>query len=111
MGKKHITCPICGTEIPVTAGVVNKLGRKSYDIDFPFVCKALRVCQGNFSAAARLITEKTGQNVSPGFVQNRIQRARKIKEGILSNPEKGKEGKEDRKCRATDVLGRYNPGE
>ncbi len=87
MTENYIICPKCGTEIPVTTGVVNKLGRKSYDIDFPIVCKALQVCRGNYSAAARFITEKTGQMVTPGFVQNRIQRAGKTKEEILKKEE------------------------
>lgn len=104
MTKTFITCPECGAEIPVTTGVVNKLGRKSYDIDFPIICKALQACQGNYSAAARFITEKTGQKVTPGFVQNRIQRASKTKAEILSIPEKRKGEKEAGKEKGLTII-------
>ena len=64
----------------------NKIGRKRYAVPFAIVCKALQACCGNYSAAARWIFEETGINVSPGFVQTRMQREDKTLEDILGQP-------------------------
>lgn len=52
----------------------NSIGRKRFNIPLANICKALRVAKGNYSDAARLITKEFKTQVSPGFVQIRIQR-------------------------------------
>ncbi len=61
------------------------IGRKSYNIPFTIICKALERVNNSdgkgWSEAARLITEETGIKVSPAFVMVRMQR-----ETALQNP-------------------------
>lgn len=61
----------------------NPIGRPRKNVDFTIVCKAIRDSKGNYSQAARLITDNTGVEVTPGFVQLRIARAGWTKESIL----------------------------
>lgn len=49
------------------------IGRPKRNIDFNKVLEAYQLGHGNYSAAARFLTEKTGQKVAPGYVWNIIQ--------------------------------------
>lgn len=71
----EITCPECGKVF-----IVNIVGRKSYNVDFTNVCKALqdtlrRDGKPNYTMAAKKVSEGLGRDVTPGFVHNRITRA------------------------------------
>lgn len=72
----YITCPNCGTKIPVAT---SRLGRKSYNIPFTKVCKALRVTKKrcgspNYSGAAKWLEREDGRTISPAYVWMRIER-------------------------------------
>ena len=74
----HITCPTCGTNIPIPT---NAMGRKSYGIPFTKVCKALQACCGNYSATARWLMDETGINkLTPAFVWMRVKREANARE-------------------------------
>jgi len=78
----HITCPTCGTQIPIAS---NRLGRKSYNIPFTKVCKALQVTlkgdgSPNYSAAAQWLGREDGRGISPAFIWMRIKREAEARE-------------------------------
>jgi DNA invertase Pin-like site-specific DNA recombinase len=60
------------------------IGRKSYDIPFVKVCKALIDAKGNLTHAAVLLNTECSKKVSPGFVLSRITRAGFSKADVLS---------------------------
>jgi DNA invertase Pin-like site-specific DNA recombinase len=59
------------------------IGRKSYNIPFSNICKALQLCVGNYSEAARYLSKKYDKVISPGFVFSRIKRAGMTKDQAL----------------------------
>jgi DNA invertase Pin-like site-specific DNA recombinase len=59
------------------------IGRKSYDIPFSNICKALQLCSGSYSEAARYLSKKYDRPISPGFVFSRIKRAGMSKDQAL----------------------------
>ena len=59
------------------------IGRKSYDIPLENVCKAVQDSCGNYSKAARTLSEEFGKTVTPGFVLSRLKRASITKEALL----------------------------
>ena len=68
-----IKCPNCGHEIKGP----NKPGRKRYNVDFNNISKALQKAfsdtgQINQSHAARILSEKLGRRITPGFISNRM---------------------------------------
>ena len=74
-----VKCPGCGKEF-----VVGGLGRKRLPVALAFVCKALQLCAGNYSEAARVVSNELGEKVSPGFVMSRIKRAGLTKEDVIN---------------------------
>lgn len=60
-----------------------RIGRKRLPIDITNICKAFCACKGNYSEAARLLTEQTGIKVSPGFIQIRISRQGLNKDEVM----------------------------
>ena len=68
-----IQCPSCGNSI-----TVNHLGRKSYNIAFTKVCKALVATKNkdgspNYSAAARWLASEQDRTISSGYIWTQIQ--------------------------------------
>lgn len=68
-----IKCPNCGHNLVVSV----PSGRKCYDINFNNISKAIQAGAGssgilNQSAAARILSEKLGKRITPGFISNRI---------------------------------------
>jgi DNA invertase Pin-like site-specific DNA recombinase len=66
------------------------IGRPRKDVDFKIICKA--VCdssvkdpKGSYSEAARIIKNKTGIEVTPGFVQLRLNRQGLTKEQVINS--------------------------
>ena len=75
-----IKCPKCGYEIEGP----NKPGRKSYDIDFNNISKALQeglsdAGRINQSNAARILSEELGRRITPGFISNRINKEAELR--------------------------------
>lgn len=70
---KTISCPQCGAEIPI----VNKIGRKRYDISVENILDAYQACDNNYSKTAGLLSQKFGFPVTRGFVHSRIREAQR----------------------------------
>lgn len=73
----HIACPKCGTKIPVSGSRGNRLGRKSRDITFTNVCKALQIAsrgKPDYTDSAKVLEKLTGEKVSPAFIWMRVKR-------------------------------------
>lgn len=80
-----VQCPHCGKSV-----VVNGLGRKRLNVSLAFVCKALQLCSGNYSKAARVVSNELGEKVSPGFVMSRIKRAGLTKEDVIKGEDESR---------------------
>ncbi len=68
-----VLCPDCGNLI-----TVNGLGRKSYNIPFTKVCKALVATinkdgSPNYSVAARWLASEQGRIISSGYIWKQIK--------------------------------------
>ena len=56
--------------------------KKPYNIPLENVCKAVMAGLGNYSKAARILSNEFSQTVTPGFVLSRLKRAGITKEGL-----------------------------
>jgi DNA invertase Pin-like site-specific DNA recombinase len=59
------------------------IGRKPRAVSLQTICKAVRDARGNYSEAARSLTEELGEKIEPGLVSIRISRAGLTKEKVL----------------------------
>lgn len=87
----HITCPKCGTEIPVTTTTTGRLGRKRLDIPFKNICEALQLYQDRDQAA-----EKLGCSVA--YIYNACK-------GQGTNPKEVMEGKRNKIGQLVELEG------
>ncbi len=63
------------------------IGRKRYDIPLQSICNAVVEAGGNYSEAARILSQGNGRKVTAGFVSIRISRAGMTKAEVMGGKE------------------------
>lgn len=60
------------------------IGRRRYDISLQTICKVVSDTGGNYSEAARRLTEQYHTKLTAGFISTRVKRSGNTKESIMA---------------------------